>query len=102
MEIFRIIYSIRVQLANGTTFTAELDRNGNAMEGRGPDWAADDGRPKDKERTIDLRRGDEVMWSGGWCKVKSIRAERAKLITESEIVDLPANLGYIYRMVDRR
>lgn len=96
MEPLRIIYEIEVELMNGYQMAVELDRNGNAIRRAGA--AANDGRPREKHRTIDLRRGDEVMRYGRWCKIRRIRSLRSELVAAEIIHRLPRNDGYIYRL----
>ena len=96
MERLRIIYEIEIELMNGYKMAVELDRNGNAIPKVGAE--VDDGRPKEKRRTIDLRRGDEVMRYGGWCKIRRIRSLRSELVAAEIVHRLPKNDGYIYRL----
>ena len=87
---YRIIYSVAVDLAGGDCVVIPLDRDGQA--------SVDGGRPKPpKERTIELRPGDDVLIGGGWRRVRSIRAEHDAWLSANEIRHLGGIDGFLYR-----
>jgi hypothetical protein len=67
-----------------------LKRDGNS--------AGRSGLPRPpKQRSIDLRVGDEVLSNVTWRKVLAIEAYREHLLTEDEAANLTHEQGYLYR-----
>lgn len=68
-----------------------LQRDGNSI-GRS-------GRPRPpKQRTIDLRVGDQVLSDGTWHRVLGIETYRENLLTEQQAAHLTHEFGYLYRL----
>jgi len=102
----RVIFSLYVEFdylpgeerRGGLALCVPLDRNGM------PSGAYHDGngRPRaPKRRTIDLRVGDQMMSSGQWRTIKSIRAYRDFWLTDKEAErhrQSGGTDGYVYRL----
>jgi len=72
----------------------QLDRRGQAVSSRVND--KNQGRPRDKKRTIDLRPGDEVYRFESWRKISSIRAVKDAWLTPEQARQLKGERGYLY------
>ena len=74
--------------------TVHLDSNGCNVRKGGL-------RPRPpKERIVDLRIGDQVLFDGHWLTVQGITAFSEQWLTE-EAAQRPRSEGYLYRPKDR-
>lgn len=95
----RLIFSLLLDITPGPAakpgelcqLVVPLRRDGNSIGRSGR------ARPP-KQRTIDLRVGDQVMSDGMWRKVLAIEAYREHWLTEHEATNLNHEQGYLYRV----
>jgi hypothetical protein len=97
----RVIFSLYVDLepepggnSGGKALVVPLDRGGMAAAAGGNG----NGRPRPpKQRTIDLRPGDQVLRSSLWATVKRIRVYRGFWMTDVDAASATGEEGYVYR-----
>src|SRR5262245_3948672 len=94
----RLIFSLLLDITPGPDskpgeicqLVVPLKRDGNS--------AGRSGVPRPpKQRSIDLRVGDDVLSNGTWRKVLAIEAYREHWLTEAEAANVGHEQGYLYR-----